>query len=184
MGKHIPEFTLITQNVDGYHIQAGSKKVLELHGNIQRVKCFDGCGVVEDWEETAPPSNLPCKRERDCSPPVILRCPKCDAYLRPDVVWFGENLLRNILEEALHAAQNCQVSSRLAPLLLYSQPHPWHILPDNRVQSSLRSTSTLHRSHLRLMGYGRACNPEAVSMNPASKTGFKKGPPSTRSWCF
>src|SRR5512144_2550780 len=38
MEKHIPEFTLITQNVDGLHRMAGSQNLLELHGNIQRVR--------------------------------------------------------------------------------------------------------------------------------------------------
>ncbi|OQY33336.1 MAG: NAD-dependent protein deacylase [Anaerolineaceae bacterium 4572_5.1] len=118
MESRLPNFTLITQNVDGYHIQAGSKNVLELHGNIQRVKCSDGCGVVDAWEEVALPPSLPRERGRDSSPPVsrgepeggveIPRCPKCDAYLRPDVVWFGENLPRNVLESALSAAYNCQ----------------------------------------------------------------------------
>ena len=92
MEQHLDEFALITQNVDGYHIQAGSKNVLELHGNIQRVKCFDGCGVVESWEEN---NDVP-------------RCKKCNAYLRPDVVWFGESLPRKTLDDALYAAYHCQ----------------------------------------------------------------------------
>ena len=92
MERHLNDFTLITQNVDGYHVQAGNKNVLELHGNIQHVKCFDGCGVMESWKET---DDVP-------------RCPKCDAYLRPDVVWFGENLPRKILDDAFYAAYHCQ----------------------------------------------------------------------------
>ncbi|MBT7783360.1 MAG: NAD-dependent protein deacylase, partial [Anaerolineae bacterium] len=88
----IPHFTLITQNVDGYHRQAGSKNVLELHGNIQKVKCYDGCGVVEDWDED---DNIP-------------RCPKCGAYLRPDVVWFGESLPLDALEKAHQATLESQ----------------------------------------------------------------------------
>ncbi len=101
MGKHLEYFTLITQNVDGYHIQAGSKNVLELHGNIQRVKCFDGCGVVENWQEIA--------SQKDARSDVgVPRCPKCDAYLRPDVVWFGESLPRETLDKALYAAYHCQ----------------------------------------------------------------------------
>ncbi len=88
----IPNFTLITQNVDGYHRQAGSKNVLELHGNIQKVKCYDGCGVVERWEEG---DDVP-------------RCEKCGAYLRPDVVWFGESLPLDALDAAHQATLNCQ----------------------------------------------------------------------------
>ncbi len=93
MEKRIPNFTLITQNVDGYHRQAGSKNVLELHGNIQQVRCFDGCGVVDEWEENE----------------EVPRCEKCNAYLRPDVVWFGESLPLDALHLALDAANQCQV---------------------------------------------------------------------------
>src|SRR5512144_152785 len=49
--KRMPRFTLITQNVDGLHRMAGSQNVLELHGNIQRVRCSE-CGVfAEEWQE-------------------------------------------------------------------------------------------------------------------------------------
>ena len=71
------QFTLITQNVDGLHQRAGSRNVVELHGNIRRVKCSAEELVVESWPETG---ELP--------PP----CPRCGAPLRPDVVWFGEML--------------------------------------------------------------------------------------------
>lgn len=88
----IPNFTLITQNVDGYHRQAGSKNVLELHGNIQKVKCYDGCGVVESWNTGDTPPH----------------CPKCNAYLRPDVVWFGESLPLDTITAAHKAALEAQ----------------------------------------------------------------------------
>ncbi len=51
MEGKVPRFTLVTQNVDGLHQRAGSKCVVELHGNIGRVKCSRGCGVVGKWEE-------------------------------------------------------------------------------------------------------------------------------------
>lgn len=105
MERHLDDFALITQNVDGYHIQAGSKNVLELHGNIQRVKCFDGCGVMDSWEEESDALSGTSDSERSRRVP---RCPKCNAYLRPDVVWFGESLPRKTLDDALAAAYNCQ----------------------------------------------------------------------------
>lgn len=92
MEKRVPNFTLITQNVDGYHRQAGSQNVLELHGNIQKVKCYDGCGVVESWQENN----------------AIPRCEKCGAYLRPDVVWFGESLPLDAITAAHKAALEAQ----------------------------------------------------------------------------
>jgi NAD-dependent deacetylase len=91
---NVPRFTLITQNVDGFHQLAGNTGVIELHGNLSRVKCSrDGEGI-DRWEDTG---------ER---PP---RCPRCGAYLRPDVVWFGEILPRGALEAAMQAATACDV---------------------------------------------------------------------------
>jgi NAD-dependent deacetylase len=94
MGRHVSHFTLITQNVDGLHQQAGSEAVIELHGNITRIKCSHGCGAFTDWVDL--PGRVPV-------------CPKCGANLRPDVVWFGEMLPRSELDAALEAARTCQV---------------------------------------------------------------------------
>jgi NAD-dependent deacetylase len=94
MGKHIPHFTLITQNVDGLHQKAGSMDVIELHGNITRIKCSHGCGVYSEWEDI---------------PGCVPVCPTCGTKLRPDVVWFGEALPWSGLETAREAAQTCQV---------------------------------------------------------------------------
>ncbi len=94
MERRIPLFTLITQNVDGLHRLAGSRNVLELHGNIQRVRC-SGCGCpAETWDDDS--SNVP-------------RCEQCGDLLRPDVVWFGEALPRAELEAAVQAARSCQM---------------------------------------------------------------------------
>ena len=89
-----PQFTLITQNVDGLHQRAGSKLVIELHGNIQRTRCFEENILVDSWPDTneVPP-----------------RCPYCSGLLRPDVVWFGESLPPRALEAAWKAADHCQV---------------------------------------------------------------------------
>lgn len=92
--RRVPHFTLITQNVDGLHQQAGSQRVIELHGNIARVKCSDEGTVIERWEETGE------------LPP---HCPQCGALLRPDVVWFGEALPEQAFREAARAALACDV---------------------------------------------------------------------------
>lgn len=86
--------TLITQNVDGLHQRAGSQGVIELHGNIMRTKCFDANHLVEDWlgDDQVPP-----------------HCPICGGLLRPDVVWFGENLPPDAIESAVDAAKNAAV---------------------------------------------------------------------------
>lgn len=94
MEKRISEFTLITQNVDGLHRFAGSKNVLELHGNILKVRCSK-CGMfTEEWGDDAE---------------AVPVCEACGGLLRPDVVWFGEALPREQLESAVLAARSCQV---------------------------------------------------------------------------
>lgn len=94
MEQHVPRFTLITQNIDGLHWRAGSKNVIELHGNIARTKCFRENVIVETWTDT------------DEVPP---RCPRCNGLLRPDVVWFGEMLPEQALNDAIEAARTCDV---------------------------------------------------------------------------
>ncbi len=94
MAKHIHEFTLITQNVDGLHRVAGSPRVIELHGNIQRVRCSECVMIAETWEDDSA---------------AVPRCMVCGGMLRPDVVWFGESLPQAELESAVEAARTCEV---------------------------------------------------------------------------
>ncbi len=94
MARHILDFVLITQNVDGLHRMAGSPNVIELHGNLQRVKC-SSCGQqAEEWNDAD--DSVPC-------------CTFCGGLLRPDVVWFGEPLPRAELESAVEAARSCHL---------------------------------------------------------------------------
>ncbi|GAA0845381.1 SIR2 family NAD-dependent protein deacylase [Cupriavidus pauculus] len=86
--------TLVTQNIDGLHQQAGSEHVVELHGNLFANKWLDGCGRCD----TVPP--VPGE------PP---HCALCGAMMRPGVVWFGEDLPRVARFRADHAAQHCDL---------------------------------------------------------------------------
>jgi NAD-dependent deacetylase len=90
----VPRFTLVTQNVDGLHQRAGSRQVLELHGNIRRTRCSREGRVIDGWSEDGhvPP-----------------RCPACRAPLRPDVVWFGEVLPESELTQAAVAAASADL---------------------------------------------------------------------------
>jgi NAD-dependent deacetylase len=92
--ERFPEFTLITQNVDGLHARAGSRDVIELHGRIATTLCFDERTPVADYTDDG------------LTPP---RCPRCGALLRPGVVWFGESLPLEALVRAERAAQSCDV---------------------------------------------------------------------------
>lgn len=91
----LPAFFLITQNIDGLHQKAGSKDVLELHGNIWKLRCTEE-GTIEENYET------PLKE----IPP---RCSACGALLRPHVVWFGESLSPTVLHRAFQLSSECDV---------------------------------------------------------------------------
>ncbi len=78
MEKIFPRMTVITQNIDNLHRRAGSANVIELHGNIERNYCIS-CGTFADNAEVLAAKGLP-------------RCRSCNGLLRPDVVWFGEEL--------------------------------------------------------------------------------------------
>jgi NAD-dependent deacetylase len=92
--RRVPRFLLITQNVDGLHQRAGSERLVELHGNISRVKCSREGRIIERWA----PSGA-----------EVPRCAHCGALLRPDVVWFEEMLPAEPLAQAEAAARQCEV---------------------------------------------------------------------------
>jgi NAD-dependent deacetylase len=88
----VPRLTLVTQNVDGMHQRAGSRDVIEFHGNIFANRCFaDGRIVDADAGDGVP------------------TCPDCGGYLRPGVVWFGEAIPEDALHAAFAAAADCDV---------------------------------------------------------------------------
>ncbi|HOP06540.1 MAG TPA: NAD-dependent deacylase [candidate division Zixibacteria bacterium] len=93
--KLLDRFTLITQNVDGLHRLAGSKNILELHGNIMRNKCLK-CGRHAPDDIDIDPDNIPV-------------CSYCGGQLRPDVVWFGEMLDPDVIAGAFEAAETCDL---------------------------------------------------------------------------
>jgi NAD-dependent deacetylase len=94
MENHIPRFTLITQNVDGLHVQAGSRNIVELHGSLQKLRCAgENCDYTTlEWSDSG-----------------LDHCPRCGSLLRPSVVWFGERLPEDALEAALQASRTCDV---------------------------------------------------------------------------
>ncbi len=90
----VDDLLVVTQNVDGLHQEAGSTKVVEIHGNIRRNHCHA------------------CKREMDvdllqqAGPPS---CPQCGGMVRPSVVWFGEMLPMAAFGTAELAARRCDL---------------------------------------------------------------------------
>jgi NAD-dependent deacetylase len=94
LARLVPRFTLVTQNVDGLHQRAGSRGVLEYHGNILRDRCTVEQVIADRSEESR--HGLP-------------RCAACGGLLRPDVVWFGESIPAGPMLAAAEAAASCDV---------------------------------------------------------------------------
>ncbi len=93
--KRVPEFTLVTQTVDGLHAKAGSRNVLEIHGSLWRTRC-GSCRDRRENRETPLPRLPP-------------RCP-FEGLLRPDVLWFGEPLPIDLLRRAIRALETCDLA--------------------------------------------------------------------------
>jgi len=97
MEARCDELLVATQNVDGLHQQAGSTRVIELHGNIMRSICSrTGRPIEDDWIESNPGR-----------PPRSPHHPQ--GFARPAVVWFGELLPAGAMERATAAAMACDV---------------------------------------------------------------------------
>ncbi|MBG0774983.1 MAG: NAD-dependent deacylase [Desulfovibrionaceae bacterium] len=96
--RRVPDFTLITQNVDGLHPAAGSERCIEIHGSLWRVRCTACRAVYEDRAEES---------AGDLGPAPA--CARCGGLLRPDVVWFGEPLDPLLWTECVEACTACDV---------------------------------------------------------------------------
>jgi NAD-dependent deacetylase len=93
LGMILPSVVVITQNIDNLHQRAGSGRIIELHGNISRYRCIDnGHAAPFDpaWGD---------------EPPVC----HCGSLIRPDVVWFGEQLPAAALEGAFRESSACEL---------------------------------------------------------------------------
>jgi len=106
------KFVLITQNVDNLHAAAGSKSILELHGNIYRNKCVD-CEALFEYEGDIDPNEIPS-------------CGLCGGKIRPDVVWFGEMLDPEIINTAFAQSEKADVFIAVGTSALV---HPAATLP-------------------------------------------------------
>lgn len=86
---------IVTQNIDGLHQAAGSKKVLELHGSVLRNYC-EKCGKFYDLAYIKDSEGIPV-------------CEDCGGRVKPDVVLYEEGLSQNILTESVRAISQAQV---------------------------------------------------------------------------
>lgn len=115
---------VITQNIDGLHQEAGSERVLELHGNTRRISCL-GCRATYSLDEVH-------ARLEETFPPD---CPKCNGVLKPEVVFFGESLPMGVLEEAVGEAKICDLFIVVGSSLVVQ---PANSLPPLAVENGAR----------------------------------------------
>jgi len=92
--RRLSHFTLLTQNVDGLHDRAGSRRILKVHGDIWTLRCTV---CTRAWRDARP------------SLPVLPPKCACGAMARPGVVWFGEGLPEDVWSAAVEAARAAQV---------------------------------------------------------------------------
>jgi NAD-dependent deacetylase len=90
----LPDFWVITQNVDGLHAAAGTQHLSEIHGNIWKVRCTQCHKISVNHDVPLP------------FPPT---CADCEGLLRPHIVWFGESLAAEDLEHSYAALQRCDI---------------------------------------------------------------------------
>ncbi len=133
---------VLTQNIDGLHAAAGSTRVVELHGSIHRVKCFDANHPASVWTAGE-------------APPLC----KCGSWLRPDVVWFGEMLDAANLERAYDVIAECDV---LLVVGTSGVVHPAAGFPDEACRAGARvieinpeATPTTPAAHVRVRSGAR-----------------------------
>jgi NAD-dependent deacetylase len=98
-----PGLTVVTQNVDDLHERAGSTAVIHLHGSLFASRCFACARPAVEMEIPADAASEPALR---LQPP---RCTHCGGYLRPGVVWFGEQLPEASWKEAVDRAHDCDL---------------------------------------------------------------------------
>lgn len=111
------QVTVVTQNIDGLHQDAGSKTVHELHGSLFRLKCtrcqhrvdLSRQEIRDLSERLGEPLPMPAKRRRliRLMLPLLRRCGECRSRMRPDIVFFGEQLPAEAWQQAQVASMHC-----------------------------------------------------------------------------
>jgi NAD-dependent deacetylase len=139
-----PQVSIITQNVDDLHEQAGSPNVYHLHGLISQSKCFFDCQgspTLVDVSSSPSPDETP--------PP----CLYCGRWLRPNVVWFGENLPQEVFYSATQQIMEAHVvlvvgtSGLVDPagsLPLIGKQHGAHIIEVNPTESAITPIADIY----------------------------------------
>jgi NAD-dependent deacetylase len=158
--KLFADFSLVTQKVDGLHDRAGNMRLLKLHGDIWEVRCLS-CGLRRMNFQPVLPSLPP-------------HC-ECGGILRPGVVWFGEMLPVGVFEEAVRAAQSCDLffsvgtSAEVFPasqLPGIARQHGAYV-----VEVNLERSAAAHEAHEVLLGKSGEILPALAVILESAVTG-------------
>lgn len=167
LGDFYPNFTVVTQNVDGLHTRAGSLHVLELHGSIFSFRCSseDIAIPYEDPEDDDPEAMERLERGEG---PDVPTCPHCGALLRPDIVWFEEPLPAGVLWAAQAVAEQCDVCLVVGTS---AQVYPAAALPQTArrrgaliVEVNPEETDLTSQAHLSLRGPAGQALPQLTAL--------------------
>ncbi|MCH9694751.1 MAG: NAD-dependent deacylase [Gammaproteobacteria bacterium] len=150
LAEQVPSVTLITQNVDGLHQQAGSSDVIEFHGNLFVDRCFvEGTLQANAGEQEAVP-----------------KCQDCGGHLRPGVVWFGESIPTAALDAATAAIGNCDVFMSIGTSSVVWPAAGFAAGAANQgatvIEVNLEETPLSSTTHIRLQGKSGEILPELI----------------------
>ncbi len=155
--EQVEDFLLVTQNVDGLHARAGSRRMVELHGNIVDEFCIE-CGKhAEEMPDTTE---------------GLRTCTACDGFLRPGVVWFGEVLPVSAFNRAMQIASRSNVFLSVGTsAIVYPAAGLPLVAKENGayvVEINVEPSALAHVMHEVLLGPAGIILPELVS---AEKSG-------------
>jgi NAD-dependent deacetylase len=156
--------TIITQNVDGLHEEAGSRDVLNLHGTLRRIRC-QRCD-----------SDMPASAFLE---EQGTRCGRCGGPMRPKVVLFGEALDAQVLEAAMGAARQADLFLVLGSSL---QVSPANALPRLAVEHAGASLAIVNREPTPLASLSSvelraAIGPSLAALDRLLTRGLAEAPP-------
>lgn len=91
---------IITQNIDNFHQEAGSKvPIIELHGNVNEIHCMDcHCAIKRSYIQ-----------KRIKAGDLVPKCPNCGGRVKPNILLFNEPIVEDVLEEATEYAEKCDL---------------------------------------------------------------------------
>ena len=141
--KYYKNVAVVTQNVDNLHKRAGSSKIFELHGNIERNYCID----CKKWFNDV---------EVDESKKSALKCDECGGLIRPDVVWFGEYLPQDQFQKSEIEASKSDICFVIGTSAIV---YPAAYIPITALQSgsylvevNIESTEFTRNAHYSMFG--------------------------------